>query len=119
MAKVEVSARGSGRRRLVSSGAAWGQGQPGPRPRPAETKPADAKPGETKPTEAAKPSELAMKPGEMLRPPSDPVVGIVEGHLIYLSDVGRAVPQLPRTCAACRSTRCSRWSLTGSSITTR
>lgn len=30
-----------------------------------------------------------------MRPPSDPVVAIVEGHMIYLSDVGRAVPQLP------------------------
>ena len=36
-----------------------------------------------------------MKPGDILRSPSDPVVGIVEGHMIYLSDVGRAVPQLP------------------------
>jgi peptidyl-prolyl cis-trans isomerase C len=36
-----------------------------------------------------------MKPGDILRSPSDPVVGVVEGHMIYLSDVGRAVPQLP------------------------
>jgi peptidyl-prolyl cis-trans isomerase C len=36
-----------------------------------------------------------MRPNDILRSPSDPVVGVVEGHLIYLSDVGRAVPQLP------------------------
>lgn len=81
---------------LLSSGAAWAQGQPAPPPpKAAETKPVEAKPAEPKPVEATKPSESAIKPHDVLRAPSDPVVGIVEGHLIYLSDVGSAVPQLP------------------------
>jgi peptidyl-prolyl cis-trans isomerase C len=71
---------------LVSGGRAWGQGQPAA---------SRSKPTEAKPAEVTKPSESAMKPGEMLKSPSDPVVGVVEGHMIYLSEVGRAVPQLP------------------------
>ena len=71
---------------LTASGAAYAQARP---------KPADAKPAESKPAEVTKPSESAMRPGEMLKSPSNPVVGIVEGHMIYLSDVGRAVPELP------------------------
>jgi peptidyl-prolyl cis-trans isomerase C len=62
--------------------------------KPHETKPAETRPAEA-PVEATKPSESAMRPGDILRSPSDPVVAIVEGHMIYLSDVGRAVPQLP------------------------
>ncbi len=66
---------------IMASGPAWAQGQPGP-----------ARP---KPHEPTKPSESAMKPGDILKAPGNPVVGIVEGHMIYLSDVGRAVPELP------------------------
>jgi peptidyl-prolyl cis-trans isomerase C len=92
---------------LLSTGLACAQGQPA-RPKSPEPKPAEARPAETKPTtqakpaeapakpaEAIKPSESAMKPGDMLKSPNDPIVAIVEGHMIYLSDVGRAVPQLP------------------------
>lgn len=76
----------------LSAGAAWAQSQAPTHGKPA-AKPAEARPAAAGPTE---PSELAMKPGEdILRPPSDPVVAIVEGHMIYLSDVGRAVPQMP------------------------
>jgi len=76
---------------LLGTAGAWAQGQPAvPRPRPAEAKPTDSKP-----PEVTKPSESAMKPGEMLKSPSNPVVGIVEGYPIYLSDIGRAVPTLP------------------------
>lgn len=85
-------------------GAAWAQSQPpahgkppaiAAAPKPAEAKSA-GKPAETPAAEPTRPSESAMKPGEdLLRPPSDPVVAIVEGHMIYLSDVGRAVPQMP------------------------
>jgi peptidyl-prolyl cis-trans isomerase C len=40
--------------------------------------------------------EPALKPGELaLKSPTDPAVGIVEGHMIYLSDVGRAIATLP------------------------
>jgi peptidyl-prolyl cis-trans isomerase C len=81
---------------LFSSGSAWAQGQPAAlRPKAAETRPAEAKSAESKPAEATKPAESAMKPGDVARSPSDPVVGVVEGHLIYLSDVGGAMPQLP------------------------
>ena len=74
------------------SGTTWAQGQPAaPRPKAAETGAAEPK----KPVEPTRPAESAMKPGDILRSPSDPVVGIVEGHMIYLSDVGDAVPQLP------------------------
>jgi peptidyl-prolyl cis-trans isomerase C len=76
---------------LLSSGAASAQEQPTTsRPKSVETKPS-----ESKPVEPTKPSESALKPNDILKSPSDPVVGVVEGHLIYLSDVGRAVPQLP------------------------
>jgi len=37
----------------------------------------------------------ADQPGDILRSPADPVVGVVEGHMVDLSDAGRAVPQLP------------------------
>jgi peptidyl-prolyl cis-trans isomerase C len=76
---------------VLSSGTPWAQEPPAAsRPKAVETKPSDSKPAE--PT---KPSESAMLPNDILRSPSDPVVGVVEGHLIYLSDVGRAVPLLP------------------------
>lgn len=84
---------------------AQGWAQNAAHPKPHETKPAEAKPAEAKPeapaqgdqgATATKPSESAAKPGiDILKSPSDPVVAIVEGHMIYLSDVGRAVPQLP------------------------
>jgi len=81
---------------LLSFGGAAVRAQPAaPRPKAAETRPAEAKTDEAKPAEATKPSQSAMKPGDILKSPSDPVVGTVEGHMIYLSDVGRAVPQLP------------------------
>jgi peptidyl-prolyl cis-trans isomerase C len=89
----------------LSAGVAWAQ-QSHPattHAKPADTKPAadaakpaSATPASTTPPAPTKPAESAMRPGEdILRPPSDPVVAIVEGHMIYLSDVGRAVPQLP------------------------
>jgi len=86
----------------LSAGVAWAQqSHPATHAKPADTKPAAdaAKPASTTPPAPpapTKPAESAMRPGEdILRPPSDPVVAIVEGHMIYLSDVGRAVPQLP------------------------
>ncbi len=83
----------------LSAGVASAQQQshPATHAKPADTKPAEAaKPAATTPPAPTKPAESAMRPGEdTLRPPSDPVVAIVEGHMIYLSDVGRAVPQLP------------------------
>lgn len=84
----------------LSLGAAWAQqSHPATHGKPADTKPAEAKPAATTPPPPAptKPAESAMRPGgeDILRPPSDPVVAIVEGQMIYLSDVGRAVPQLP------------------------
>jgi peptidyl-prolyl cis-trans isomerase C len=81
---------------LLLSGTAWAQGQTAaPRSKPGESNPAETKSAEPKPVEATKPSESAIRPGDILKSPSDPVVGIVEGHMIYLSDVGNAVPQLP------------------------
>jgi peptidyl-prolyl cis-trans isomerase C len=76
---------------LLSLQPAWSQGQPAT----SRSKPAQAKPAEPRPAEATKPSGSAMTPGDVLKSPADPVVGIVEGHMIYLSDVGRAVPALP------------------------
>jgi peptidyl-prolyl cis-trans isomerase C len=74
---------------LLLGGQLWAQGQPAKPPaKPGEGAPA-AKPG------APAPSVAAVKPNETVRPPPDPVVAIVEGHLIYLSDIGRAVPTLP------------------------
>ncbi len=100
---------------VLSVGLACAQTEPA-RPKP-ETKAAETKPGTPAPTDtlapsatpapsamrgapakpaaATKPSESAMKPGDILKSPTDPVVAIVEGHMIYLSDVGRAVPTLP------------------------
>jgi peptidyl-prolyl cis-trans isomerase C len=52
-------------------------------------------PARQRPPEPGKASEPAMKPGDLLKAPGNPVVGIVEGHMIYLSDVGHAVPELP------------------------
>jgi peptidyl-prolyl cis-trans isomerase C len=76
----------------------WAQGQPAAaEPKPADAKAAGAKAAESKPAEATRPAEPAMQPGEMLKSPGNPVVGIVEGHMIYLNDVGRAVPQLPES----------------------
>jgi peptidyl-prolyl cis-trans isomerase C len=76
---------------LLSCGLARAQGQAATqKPSAAETSPA-----QPKPVVPTRPSESAMKPGDLAKSPSDPVVGVVEGHLIYLSDVGRAVPQLP------------------------
>lgn len=88
---------------LLSAGLAWAQGQPAtPRQKAPEQKPAVTRPAETekpaehaKPVEVTKPSESAMKPGDIMKSPADPVVAIVEGHMIYLSDLGRAVPTLP------------------------
>jgi peptidyl-prolyl cis-trans isomerase C len=76
---------------LIAWGGAWAEGQP-PAARP---KPAEPRPAEARPAQPARPSGSAMKPGEFFKTPGDPVVGIVEGHPIYLSDVGRAVPELP------------------------
>jgi peptidyl-prolyl cis-trans isomerase C len=67
---------------LVTSGAAVAQGQPAARPKPAETKP-------------AAPAAPAVKQEDAARPANDPLVATVEGHMIALSDVGRAVPSLP------------------------
>lgn len=59
---------------LASAGIAAAQGQPAaPSPKP---------PAEVKQEDAA-------------RAPTDPLVATVEGHMIGLSDVGRAVPSLP------------------------
>jgi peptidyl-prolyl cis-trans isomerase C len=65
-------------------------------PKP-ESKSAESKADKAAPQAATvtKPSESAMKPGDLLKLPTDPIVAIVEGHMIYLSDVGRAVPALP------------------------
>jgi len=80
---------------LSLSAIPWAQGQAAAaEPKPADAKATGARSGEPKPPEATKPAESAMQPGEMLKSPGNPVVGIVEGHMIYLSDVGRAVPQL-------------------------
>ena len=64
-------------------------------PPPRVQRPPRPGPPSSKPVEATKPSESAMQPGDIVKSPSDPVVGVVEGHMIYLSDVGRAVPLLP------------------------
>ena len=76
---------------LLAPGPAWAQGQP----TPAKPKPAETRPTESKQVAPSKPTEPAMTPGAFLKSPTDPVVGIVEGHPIYLSDVGRTVPTLP------------------------
>src|SRR5689334_3703731 len=89
---------------LMAGGQVLAQGQSAKPPaKPAEAapaKPADAapaKPGEAAPAAkpGAPPSVAAVKPSETLRTPSDPVVAIIEGHLVYLSDIGRAIPTLP------------------------
>lgn len=79
---------------LVLSGQLWAQGQPKP---PAKPEAAPAKPGAAAPADkgAPAPGFATVKPSETLRQPSDPVVAVVEGHLIYLSDIGRAIPTLP------------------------
>jgi len=97
------SRRRSLRRQAVALLAVWAlplgvvwaqQSHPATHGKPADTKPVEAKPAATTPP--SPPVQATMRPGEdILRPPSDPVVAIVEGHMIYLSDVGRAVPQLP------------------------
>jgi len=69
---------------------------PKPEPKSAESKADKAAPQPApQPAEVTKPSESAVKPGDLLKLPTDPIVAIVEGHMIYLSDVGRAVPALP------------------------
>lgn len=89
---------------LMAGGQVLAQGQSAKPPaKPAEAapaKPADAAPaksGEAAPAAkpGAPPSVAAVKPSETLRTPSDPVVAIIEGHLVYLSDIGRAIPTLP------------------------
>jgi peptidyl-prolyl cis-trans isomerase C len=64
---------------LASGGAATAQGQPAPRWKPAELQPAPP----------------AVKQDDAARPANDPLVATVEGHMIGLSDVGRAVSSLP------------------------
>ena len=64
---------------LASSGVAMAQGQPAARPKPVDSK-------------LAAPT---VKQDEAARPSNDPLVATVEGHMIGLSDVGRAVPSLP------------------------
>ena len=74
---------------FILGGPLWAQGQSAKPPaKPAEAA-APAKP------EAPAPSVTTVKPNETLRAPSDPVVAVVEGHLVYLSDIGRAIPSLP------------------------
>lgn len=64
---------------LLPISVAVAQGQPAARPRPVDSKPAAP----------------AVKRDDAARPANDPVVATVEGHMIGLSDVGRAVPSLP------------------------
>ena len=84
---------------LFLGGQLWAQGPSKPPAKPSEA--AAAKSEESaRPEPGAKPgapvpSVAAVKPSETLRAPADPVVAIVEGHLIYLSDIGRAIPALP------------------------
>ena len=62
---------------LLSSGTAWTLGPPAAQPpKQTETKPSAGKPAEQKPVEATKPSKSAMKRGDILRSPADPVVGV-------------------------------------------
>jgi peptidyl-prolyl cis-trans isomerase C len=85
---------------LLVGGSAWAQSQTTPsHPKPA--KPGDArsappaKPADILPTDPTPTSDSAPKPDDARRSPTDPVVAIVEGHMIYFSDLGRVVPTLP------------------------
>lgn len=44
-----------------------------------------------------RPKSAEVKPEDAARPSNDPLVATVEGHMIGLSDVGRAVPSLPES----------------------
>ena len=85
---------------LLVGGTAWAQSLPTtPHPKPA--KPGDAKsaaparPADGSPLDPNQPPDAASKPNDARRSPTDPVVAIIEGHMIYFSDVGRVVPTLP------------------------
>jgi peptidyl-prolyl cis-trans isomerase C len=89
---------------IVALGSAWAQSQSqAPRPRPRDTKPtetraaAPAKPADDAPIDAAQTSEAPPKPNDVSRSPSDPVVALVEGHMLYLSDLAQLVPSLPES----------------------
>lgn len=68
---------------LLADGAAWAQATP-PRPKPPEA------------ADSVRPAAPAVKPGDLMKSPADPVVAVVEGRLVHLSDVGRAIPTLPQ-----------------------
>ena len=74
-----------------------GSAQAQPAKQPANSETAAGKPSEAAPAAkgAPAPSVSTVTPSATLRTPSDPVVAIVEGRLIYLSDIGRAIPSLP------------------------
>src|SRR5277367_5711711 len=89
---------------IVALGSAWGQGQPqAPRPRPRDTKSAETraatppKPTDDAAVDTAQAPESPPKPNDASRSPSDPLVALVEGHMIYLSDLARLVPSLPES----------------------